>query len=62
MSTLNKDETIKRLCALCTFVAINLDLASSAPHDCFCEEGLPNPVMDKRIIAFIEEAVRETCK
>ena len=60
-TTLNKEETIIRLCALVSSVGECLT-NSTVPHDCFCGESshIITPVVSEEIIDFIEAAVSES--
>jgi len=58
---MNKDQVIKRLCALSSNVG-SRKFKSSIPHDCFCEDGKNSCFsfqFDEQIIEFIEQAVNE---
>ena len=55
---MNKQEAIKRLCAVSSSVAGHFSWEH--PSDCFCEYACyANPIISAQIIKFIEIAVEE---
>jgi hypothetical protein len=50
-------ETIRELCAIVTEVGAHFEHEFS--HDCFCENRYTHTVVDKAILDFIRDAVRE---
>ena len=52
-----------RLCRIVTTVG-SVHFNGKLAHDCFCVAGLciPDPVVDDKIIKFIEDAVNEKIK
>lgn len=58
---LDKEETLRRLCLLCTQVSVAL-FGQEQPHDCFCGEKEEDPLgffMNEATIDFIWDAVRK---
>jgi hypothetical protein len=58
---MNREDAIERLCKLVTEVGEKIFLSQN-PHDCFCEsafhKSVGKPVIDEKIIRFIEDATR----
>jgi hypothetical protein len=54
---MNKKELTERLCELVTRVGVDV-FNSQVPHECFCGTLMnDNPIVDKSVVDFIENAV-----